>query len=49
MRKKENINTLKIREGLDELEKTRRFKYKDGQNVKFAGIINSIKKKFTNM
>ena len=42
-----NISTLKIREGLDELEQTGRFPYKDGQNVKFAGIINSIKKKYT--
>ena len=42
-----NINTLKIREGLDELEQTGRFPFKDGQNVKFAGIINSIKKKYT--
>ena len=42
-----NISTLKIREGLDELEQTGRFPFKDGQNVKFAGIINSIKKKYT--
>lgn len=42
-----DINTLKIREGLDELEETGKFPYKDGQNVKFAGIINTIKKKYT--
>lgn len=42
-----NISTLKIREGLEELEQTGNFPYKDGQNVKFAGIINSIKKKYT--
>ena len=42
-----DINTLKIREGLDELEETGKFPFKDGQNVKFAGIINSIKKKYT--
>ena len=42
-----NISTLKIREGLEELEQTGKFPYRDGQNVKFAGIINSIKKKFT--
>ena len=42
-----NINTLKIREGLDELEQTGKFPFRDGQNVKFAGIINSIKKKYT--
>ena len=38
---------MRIREGLDELEQTGKFKFKDGQNVKFAGIINSIKKKYT--
>ena len=42
-----NISTLKIRESLDELEETGKFPYKDGQSVKFAGIINSIKKKYT--
>ena len=42
-----NISTLKIREGLDELEQTGKFPYRDGQNVKFVGIINSIKKKYT--
>ena len=42
-----NISTLKIKEGLDELEQTGKFPYKDGQTVKFIGIINSIKKKYT--
>ena len=42
-----NISTLRIREGLEELEQTGQFPYKDGQTVKFAGIINSIKKKYT--
>ena len=42
-----DISTLKIREGLDELQETGKFPFKDGQNVKFAGIINSIKKKYT--
>ena len=42
-----NISTLKIREGLEELEQTGNFPFRDGQNVKFAGIINSIKKKYT--
>ena len=45
--KNTNINTLKIREGLDELTENGVFPYKDGQTVKFAGIINSIKKKYT--
>ena len=42
-----NISTLKIREGLEELEQTGNLPFRDGQNVKFAGIINSIKKKYT--
>ena len=45
--KNTNINTLKIREDLDEYLETGKMSYKDGQQVKFAGIINSIKKKFT--
>ena len=42
-----NFSTLKIREALEEQEQTGAFPLKDGQNVKFAGIINSIKKKYT--
>lgn len=42
-----NISTLKIREALEEQEQTGAFALKDGQSVKFAGIINSIKKKYT--
>lgn len=42
-----NFSTLKIREALEEQEQTGTFPLKDGQNVKFAGIINSIKKKYT--
>lgn len=42
-----NINTLKIREGFEEILETGKCDFKDGQNVKFAGIINSIKKKYT--
>ena len=45
--KNTNISTLKIRESLDELQETGKNTYRDGQNVKYAGIINSIKKKFT--
>ncbi len=45
--KNSNISTLKIKEGLDELEQKGKFPYKDGQTVKFIGIINSIKKKYT--
>ena len=49
-----NINTLELRrldeslKGNVENEKTNeKYKYKDGQNVKYAGIITSIKKKYT--
>ncbi len=42
-----NFSTLKIREALEEQEQTGAFPLKDGQTVKFAGIINSIKKKYT--
>ena len=42
-----DIDTLKIRTGLDEYQETGRLPFKDNQNVKFAGIINSIKKKYT--
>lgn len=45
--KNTNISTLKIKEGLEELAQTGKFPYKDGQTVKFIGIINSIKKKYT--
>ena len=45
--KNTNISTLKLKEGLEELEQTGKFPYKDGQTVKFIGIINSIKKKYT--
>ena len=42
-----NINTLNLKEDLEEQEETGKAKYKDGQIVKFAGIIDSIKKKYT--
>ncbi len=42
-----DINTLKMREAKDEELETGRSVLKDGQNVKFAGIISSVKKKFT--
>ena len=45
--KNTNISTLKIKEGLEELAQTGKFLYKDGQIVKFIGVINSIKKKYT--
>ena len=42
-----NISSVAIMEGLQELEETGKFPYKDGQNVKYAGIISNIKKKYT--
>ena len=42
-----NIDSLKVKEGLTELEQTGKFPYHDNQNVKYAGIISSIKKKYT--
>ena len=45
--KNTNIDTLKIRESIEEFEQTGKNLLKDGQNVKFIGIINSIKKKYT--
>ena len=42
-----NINTLKMAEAKEEELETGKIIYKDGQNIKFAGIISSIKKKYT--
>ena len=42
-----NIDTFKIRTALEEEQETGNLSYKDGQNVKFVGIIDSIKKKYT--
>lgn len=42
-----NINTLKMAEAKEEELETGKIIYRDGQNVKFAGIISSIKKKYT--
>ena len=42
-----NINVLKMIEAKEEEFETGKSVYKDGQNVKFAGIISSIKKKYT--
>ncbi|MBP3502985.1 MAG: DNA polymerase III subunit alpha [Clostridia bacterium] len=42
-----NINTLKMIEAKEEELETGKTILKDGQNVKFAGIISSIKKKYT--
>ena len=42
-----DINTLKMVEAKEEELETGRMPLKDGQNVKFAGIISSIKRKYT--
>ena len=43
-----NIDTMKMKEIKEELDSTgSTTKYKDGQNVKYAGIISSVKKKYT--
>ncbi|MBP3255993.1 MAG: DNA polymerase III subunit alpha [Clostridia bacterium] len=42
-----NIDTMKIRVSMEEEQETGNAEYKDGQNVKFVGVINSIKKKYT--
>ena len=43
-----NIDTMKMKEAKEEMDSTGyTTKYKDGQNVRFAGIITNIKKKYT--
>ena len=42
-----NINSLNMKEILEEEENGEKSDYKDGQIVKYAGIISSIKKKYT--
>ena len=44
--KQSNINTMQIRNA-GEVSEEGHAEYKDGQTVKFAGIINSVKKKYT--
>ncbi len=45
-----NINTKQIKEIDEEMskeEQTEKLQFKDGQNIKYAGIITSVKKKYT--
>lgn len=43
-----NVDSLKMLKVTEEIETTgQSISYKDGQNVKYAGIINKVKKKFT--
>lgn len=42
-----NIDTVKMKELVEEAENGEPLSYKDGQIVKYAGIITSIKKKYT--
>ena len=45
--KQTNINTIEIEELLEQIENGEDTNYKDGQTVKYAGIISNIKKKYT--
>ena len=45
--KQTNINTIKMKETIEQLENGEDTNYRDGQIVKYAGIISSIKKKYT--
>jgi len=45
--KASSIDTIKMKNLVEEMENGERLDYKDGQIVKFAGIITSVKKKFT--
>ena len=45
--KQTNIDTIKMKELMEENENSGGIAYKDGQIVKYAGIITSVKKKFT--
>ncbi len=42
-----NINTIKMKEITESIENETVSEYKDGQTVSYAGIITSIKKKYT--
>ena len=42
-----NINTIQMKEMIDQIENGEKTLYKDGDIVKYAGIISSIKKKYT--
>ncbi len=42
-----NINTIDMKETIEQLENGENCNFKDGQIVKYAGIISSIKKKYT--
>ena len=44
--KQTNINTMKMKGLMEEVNEAR-LEYKDGQTVKYAGIVTSVKKKFT--
>lgn len=45
--KQTNINTMKMKGLVEEEANGERLEYKDGQIVKYAGIVTSVKKKFT--
>ena len=45
--KQTNINSLKAKESWEQMLNNEKQDYQDGQNVKWAGIISSVKKKYT--
>lgn len=45
--KQTNINTLKMKEIMEESENGEKTEFKDGEIVKYAGIVTSVKKKYT--
>lgn len=45
--KQTTINSMQMKEVVEELQRNENSNYKDGQNVKYAGIISSVKKKYT--
>ena len=45
--KQSNINSMQVREAGEAIQNNEKSEFRDGQNVKFAGIIDSVKKKYT--
>lgn len=42
--KQSNINSMQVREAGEAIQNNEKSEFRDGQNVKFAGIIDSVKK-----
>lgn len=41
------INSIQMKEAKEAMQNNEKSSYKDGQNIKYAGIISSVKKKYT--